>query len=142
MKNTIVLFISSAIFGMAIPVSSKLQSAMYCYGARHNRNDTITPIYKPILESTKVGYILKFKLKNQNIIWNLNSKLIVSDAYSLDPKIPGGKNKWSLESYDQKPMILKPNGAFKLSLPVSERYWCEFDGKLSFGKNTKREIFK
>jgi hypothetical protein len=113
---------------------------MKCYGVRHNRNDTTTPIYKPTIESNNTGYILKFNSQKQHIVFVLTSSLVITNAYAISLKSSSKRDEWT--EFNNASLKIKKDGSFSVGVPVSERYVCEIDGKLQFVKDSKKRIFR
>lgn len=87
---------------------------------------TVTP--------TAAGYdVLLLEARSTHVL-SLNRDRIVEAASTLQSQtlLP-----WNLVAYDRTPMQLAPNGAFDITMMVSTRSSCRFQGKALWLKPTQ-----
>ncbi|MBE9029581.1 hypothetical protein IQ266_07545 [filamentous cyanobacterium LEGE 11480] len=113
------------------------------FGRNPKRNDRV--ISEASLFSRHGGYSLSFTDESGSYVLELKKDLTVESARTthIKGKYIGEDGRWNLRNYyySPNPVIIKPNGDFRIGMPVSTRSGCTFEGKLIFQKNTKVTLF-
>ncbi len=132
------LFVSLAIsFSLAMyPSLAKPIGKANC-GKIDAEDPSATEIERATLESRKGGYKLKLARNGETDVLDLDRRLLVIAARTE------GKGSWNLVSYRSAPQPVKidPQGKFSITMMVSTRSVCEFDGNLTFKDDTRTQLF-
>ncbi len=142
MKRVSILVALVGLASFATPAKADPVGSTVCSGTRGDQVNT-RPIQKASIQPLRSGYQLRFteiwQGKPSEIIWQLDSKLIIESART--GTAPEGI-LWNLTSYNRRsPVAIEPNGNFKISMMVTSRSSCTFSGKLQFLGDAQNQLF-
>jgi hypothetical protein len=95
--------------------------------------------FSAIRPSDEGGYTVLIVEETGTTVLSLNAQLQVTNASSLEGQI---LMPWNLTAYDDSPLKIEPSGAFSLSMMVSTRSSCEFQGTALFLQGAEATLFK
>ena len=137
-SRVLILLVATAI-AVSLPIDPSFANSggkAMC-GKIDAENQSTTSISKATLASRNGGYQLKLVRNGGTEVLDLDRQLFVTGAKTE------GKADWNLVSYksDPTPVKIDRRGKFGITMMVSTRSVCEFDGTLTFIGTAKTQLF-